>query len=80
MQEIWSVRLRVFVTSTPELPIRLGFENMSDDTHQDLVLHEIPKQIIDYDLFTFLKVNSRGFERRIHYPWTGLEIEQFMCW
>lgn len=28
---------------------------MSDDAHQDLVLHEIPKQIIDDDLFTFLK-------------------------
>ena len=55
MQEIRSVRLRVFVTSRPELPIRLGFKNMSDDAHQELVLHEISKQIIDDDLFTFLK-------------------------
>jgi hypothetical protein len=55
MQEIRSVRLRVFVTSRPELPIRLGFEKMSDDAHQVLVLHEIPKQIIDDDLFTFPK-------------------------
>ena len=31
------VSLRVFVTSRPELPIRLGFKKMSDGTYQDLV-------------------------------------------
>ena len=34
-----SVRLRAFVTSRPELPIRLGFAKIEGDYH-DLVLHE----------------------------------------
>ncbi|KAF2181142.1 hypothetical protein K469DRAFT_740895 [Zopfia rhizophila CBS 207.26] len=34
------VSLRVFVTSRPELPIRLRFKQMPDRTYQDLVLHE----------------------------------------
>jgi len=54
-QEVRSVRLRIFVTSRPELPIRLGFRKMSDDKHHDLILHEIPKYVVDHDLFAFLK-------------------------
>ena len=49
------VSLRVFVTSRPELPIRLGFKQMSDGTYQDLILHEVPKQIIEHDIAVFLK-------------------------
>jgi hypothetical protein len=47
--------LRIFVTSRPELPIRLGFMDMSEGTHQDLVLHEIPQPIIEHDISAFLK-------------------------
>jgi len=43
------------VTSRPELPIRLGFRKMSDDKHHDLILHQIPKYVVDHDLFAFLK-------------------------
>ena len=49
------IRLRIFVTSRPELPIRLGFKKMSNDAHKDVVLHEIAKHIIDRDIFAFLK-------------------------
>src|SRR6202022_1161484 len=38
-KDVRSLRLRIFTTSRPELPIRLGFAEMSEDTHQDLVLH-----------------------------------------
>ncbi|EON69685.1 hypothetical protein W97_08945 [Coniosporium apollinis CBS 100218] len=39
----------------PELPIRLGFKDMSGGTYQDLVLHEIPKATIEHDISAFLK-------------------------
>ena len=49
------VSLRIFVTSRPELPIRLGFKKMSDGTYQDLILHDIPKEIIEHDIALFLE-------------------------
>ncbi|RYP64171.1 hypothetical protein DL770_009236 [Monosporascus sp. CRB-9-2] len=47
-------RLRVFVTSRPELPIRLGFSAVKG-TYQDLVLHELPEPVIEHDLSAYFK-------------------------
>ena len=47
--------LRVFVTSRPELPIRLGFNQMLDGTYQDLILHNIPQEAIEHDIALFLE-------------------------
>jgi hypothetical protein len=74
------VCLRIFTTSRPELPIRLGFKEMSDDTHQDLVLHEIPKATIEDDISTYLRhefarIRAEHSKRRPQYPlppdWPG---------
>ncbi|KAM0346561.1 hypothetical protein ACHAP4_011668 [Fusarium culmorum] len=46
--------VRVLVTSRPELPVRLGFSCI-EDTHQDLILHEIPQSIIKHDIAVFLR-------------------------
>jgi hypothetical protein len=54
-KDIRPISLRVFVTSRPELPIRLGFKQMSDGTYQDLVLHEVPKKTIEHDIALFLE-------------------------
>jgi hypothetical protein len=54
-KDIRPVSLRVFVTSRPELPIRLGFKQMSDGTYQDLVLHKVPKKTIEHDIALFLE-------------------------
>ena len=48
-----SVRLRTFLTSRPELPIRLGFTKIQGG-YQDFILHEIPRPIIQHDLEVFL--------------------------
>ncbi|KAF2192944.1 vegetative incompatibility protein HET-E-1 [Zopfia rhizophila CBS 207.26] len=53
-KDLWPVSLRVFVTSRPELPIRLGFKQVSDGTYQDLILHNIPKETIEHDIALFL--------------------------
>ncbi|KAL8284621.1 hypothetical protein RB600_009169 [Gaeumannomyces tritici] len=53
-KEVTSIRIRFFVTSRPELPIRLGFEEI-DGRYQDLALHEIPEPAIRKDISTFLR-------------------------
>ncbi|KAH8885022.1 YVTN repeat-like/Quino protein amine dehydrogenase [Thozetella sp. PMI_491] len=48
-----SVRLRVFITSRPELPIRLGFTKV-EGSYQDFILHEIPEPIVEHDISVYL--------------------------
>jgi hypothetical protein len=67
------VSLRVFVMSRPELPIRLGFKQMSDGTYQDLILHEVPKEIIKYDISVFLTHELANIREQRSLPsgWPG---------
>ena len=53
------VSLRVFVTSRPDFPIRLGFKKMRDGTYQDFILHDIPKETIEHDITLFLEHELR---------------------
>jgi hypothetical protein len=48
------MRLRFFLTSRPELPIRLGFKSIKDG-HQHLGLHDVPKSAIERDISIFLR-------------------------
>ncbi|CAI7644574.1 unnamed protein product [Penicillium viridicatum] len=67
-----SVHIRVFVTSRPELPIRLGFKDVGC-CHQDLILHEIPEPIIKRDISLFLeqKLTLIRKERPLPPDWPG---------
>jgi hypothetical protein len=67
-----SVRLRFLLTSRPELPIRLGFEEISD-AHQDLVLHEIEKPVIEHDISLYFKDQLLRLKQRRSLPpdWPG---------
>ncbi|KAF1934813.1 hypothetical protein EJ02DRAFT_488723 [Clathrospora elynae] len=58
------VRLRVFLPSRPELPIRYGFSQISDVEHQDFVLHNIPPTIVDRDITIFLNHNLGQIARK----------------
>ncbi|KAH8753279.1 hypothetical protein F5883DRAFT_432523 [Diaporthe sp. PMI_573] len=83
-QTLPSVRLRSFLTSRPELPIRLGFKKIHGG-YQDLVLHEIPRPIIAHDLRVFFEFelarireeyNTGAFEDlRLPLDWPGQHIE-----
>jgi hypothetical protein len=55
MRELTTTHVRVFLTSRPELPIRLGFKKMSPDAHKDIALQEIPLATIEHDISVFLK-------------------------
>ena len=70
------VRLRVFLTSRPEIPIRYGFCQIPDGEHQDFVLHNISPSIVDHDIFIFLEYSLRliGQERSLGAGWPREEI------
>lgn len=53
LQESKSIRLQIFLTSRPELPIRHGLKQ--NDDHQDLILHELPRPVIEHDIRLFLE-------------------------
>jgi len=79
-----SVRLRAFVTSRPELPIRLGFAKIEGDYH-DLVLHEVAPPIIEHDIAAFLRSRFAeirddhnalygGSKQELPLEWPGPEV------
>ena len=53
-KSLTSLRLRILVTSRPELPIRLGFSAIRGK-YQNLVLHEIPEPILEHDISAYLQ-------------------------
>jgi hypothetical protein len=69
-------RLRVFLTSRPEVPIRSGFIHVPSAEHQDFVLHNISPNIVDHDICIFLEHNFYALGRELHLgdDWPGVEI------
>lgn len=70
-EEAKSYHLRFFVTSRPELPIRLGFKDIGDK-YKDLALHEVPESDITKDISTFLRFEldriSQDFNKTVPRP------------
>ncbi|KAL6833522.1 putative wd40 protein [Trichoderma sp. SZMC 28015] len=66
------VQLKVFITSRPELPIRLGFKDVKED-YQDLALHHVPRADIEHDISLFInhKLNSIRKYRSLPHDWPG---------
>ncbi|KAK5733279.1 hypothetical protein LTS12_026975 [Elasticomyces elasticus] len=69
-------RIRIFITSRPELPIILGFKD-TDEVHYasryDVVLHEIPMEMIGRDMliyfqYTFCAVRDDYAKRQPQFP------------
>jgi hypothetical protein len=75
LRDVTSMYLRIFVTSRPELPIRLGFKSMEGSTYRDLVLHEISRAAIEHDIFVFLQDEFAKLrvERSLSMDWPGQE-------
>jgi hypothetical protein len=74
---IKAVRLRIFMTSRPEAPVRYGFHRIPDNEHQDFVL---PPSIVDRDIDTFLKHEFRAIkdECALSADWPGEQAIQAM--
>ncbi|KAJ8067013.1 hypothetical protein OCU04_004393 [Sclerotinia nivalis] len=54
VQHIASAQLKFFLTSRPELPIRLGFEDIRGK-YERLILHQIPEPIVKADISSFIE-------------------------
>ncbi|KAH7083961.1 vegetative incompatibility protein HET-E-1 [Paraphoma chrysanthemicola] len=50
-----TVSLRVFLTSRPELPIRLGFRKMSPVDYDNMILHNISPNVVQHDIEVFVR-------------------------
>ncbi|QYS98805.1 hypothetical protein H0G86_005965 [Trichoderma simmonsii] len=80
MQTTKSIQLRVFITSRPELPIRLGFGHV-EGNYQDLVLHHVPSADIEHDISLFInhKLDSIRQSRPRLQDWpSGIEIQRLV--
>jgi hypothetical protein len=72
-QSLKKVRLRVFLTSRPDTPVRIGFHQISEDEHQDIVLHRISSSVVNQDISVFLTHNLQliGRENSLQNDWPG---------
>jgi hypothetical protein len=67
------VRLRVLITSRPEVSIRYGFCQIPNAEHRDFILHDIEAVIVDHDISISLNHELRliGQERSLGAGWPG---------
>jgi len=67
------VRLRILMTSRPEVPIRHGIDEVPDSEHQDFVLHKISSQIVDEDIALFFDAKFKELRKktRLSPDWPG---------
>jgi hypothetical protein len=54
-RSLTTVRIRLFLTSRPEVPIRHGICAIPQAEHQDFVLHSIRPTIVNHDISLFLE-------------------------
>jgi hypothetical protein len=75
------VQIRVFLTSRPELPIHLGFSKIGNEDYKNLILHELPEDVIAHDILLFLKhrLSQIRKERLLSDDWPG-DIKTQQLW
>lgn len=59
-----NMKLRVIITSRPETPIRLGFEDLPEILHRDILLHEVPREVVDGDICLYIYHSFNDIKRR----------------
>jgi hypothetical protein len=84
-RSIKTVRLRVFLTSRPDIPIRHGIRYIPQAEHQDFILHNVPPTIINHDISLFLEYHL-GIVRQewtLGMDWPGKvvlgQLVQYAC-
>jgi hypothetical protein len=55
LHDITSYRLRIFVTSRPELPINLGFRKIDGSLYQNIKLEDVQATTIEQDIRTYFQ-------------------------
>ncbi|KAJ6023890.1 hypothetical protein N7540_004687 [Penicillium herquei] len=77
VQKETTMQFRFLLTSRPELAMRLGFQSIAN-SHQDLILHEIPRPVIEHDITLYLhdRFSKMREERSLPLDWPGDDIMQ----
>ncbi|KAL8823663.1 MAG: hypothetical protein Q9191_005655 [Dirinaria sp. TL-2023a] len=78
LADLATVRLKLLLTSRPELPIQLGFKNISTAIHQDIVLQDaVPQTTIEHDILIFLEDAFRRIRDSYNLdPLSGIRLDQ----
>jgi hypothetical protein len=78
LQKANAIRLRIFLTSRPELPISLGFSEITNHEYQNLALHEIPEKVTERDIRLFLRdrITRIKHDRHISQDWPSDDVIQ----
>lgn len=69
-------RLRIFITSRPEIPIRCGFQQIPESERQGFALHDIAPTLVDRDLTLFFEDNLTNIREERGFPidWPGRRV------
>lgn len=80
VKDLQTVNLKIFLTSRPETPIRLGFRDMPEILHHELVLHDVPRPIVEHDISVFLRHELDGIrkQRNLSKDWPGNETAELL--
>jgi hypothetical protein len=72
---LMGVRLRVLLTSRPEVPIRHGFRQVADTQHKNVVLHDMLPSVIEHDLSIFFRHHLKIIAKECYQAdgWPGAE-------
>jgi hypothetical protein len=82
---VHGLRLRLIVTSRLEFPVEVGFAALGSDSHDDILLHELPRNEIERDIRIFIETEFEQLrlvlcQRRrrevLHDGWPGDDIVQ----
>jgi hypothetical protein len=85
LKGVHGLRLRLIVTSRLEFPVEVGFAALGSDAHDDILLHELPRNEIERDIRIFIETEFEElrhtlFQRRrreiLHDGWPGDDIVQ----
>ena len=55
VKDLNTIDLGIFVTSRPEIVVRLGFKDIPEITHHSLNLHDIPRRTVEHDIYILLE-------------------------
>jgi len=80
-KDLETIRIKIFLTSRPEIPIFDGFRQLSGEAYQDFILHNIPLDAVNADISTFFqqKLSPLKAKHGLGTPWPDeLIIEQLV--
>ncbi|KAH9203299.1 vegetative incompatibility protein HET-E-1 [Leptodontidium sp. 2 PMI_412] len=75
-RSLTTIRIRIFLTSRPEIPIRHGMYDIPQAEHRDFILQNIQPSIVDHDISLFFEHNLGRIrqEWNLGADWPGGEV------